>query len=1084
MKKKRKTILILVLLLISVQIIAQTKTFSGVVADENGSLLPGVTIHIKGEKKGTITDTQGHFKIDVDSKSTVLVFSYLGMKDLEYHLTAKSTSPVTITMESDSYMMNETVVTGYQKLKRENATGSFQTISATDLDNKYMSNLTEGLEGKIAGLVKYNNGVSDGLTIRGVGSLKASTSPLVVVDGLPINGTLQDVNQYDIDKITVLKDAAAAAIYGARASNGVIVIVTKKAQNEKLSIEFNSDLTLNNKNNYDDYRYCNASEQLEIEQDNFNWMCNNENAYSYLMKQYKRRGSLMTPITRLMIQHKNGTVSDDVYNNTINTWSKNSYRDEWQDEMEHNRFVQQYNLGLRTKGRYLNSSIIINWKGDNTQEVNQYNNQLSLQYTGNVVVTKWMNLDFGTTINNTRSKSNVNGYMGLCELTSFAEYQSMYNEDGSPARLKGYVALDEPSLSNAAYGLKDEGFVPLDELHKNYEKGRNTYTRSFIHLNVYPIPELKLSAMFQYEDMNVRSENLIEGDSYSMRHLYNLYTSNGVHYLPEGGLMTVKSGESNYYTFRTQATYDKTFAEKHEINAVAGFEYRQTYDRTTTNQMYGYDEQTLTNTTGLVNFKDLVNLQTTDLGSLYSPEYCLVSSDVADVTHVKHKYQSYYATANYTYDKRYSASASYRVDKADLFGADSKFRSRPLWSTGISWNMQNENFMKRLTWIDMLKLRVSYGVMGNINSNYSSYLTATIGTSDLYGDKTATLNTPPNDQLRWEKTRTWDAGFDFSILSHRLTGSFDVYNKKGSDILSNIDIDPTTGWNSLYTNNANTVNKGFELQLSGDILKAVNTDNVGISADFTLAYNKNKITKLNHVPTSGSSALNSYREGDPVNSLYSFRFDHVGTDENGYQQIYWKKADGTISNENLYSSTFTPQDIEYCGSLDPKWSGSFTPTITYKRFSLSGMFVFYAGHYFRATADEWTIDNSYSYGSAVPKSYLKYWRASEQERKGMLGNGYMMKDIHIYTDDLYYCDQDVDHADYMKLRNIVLGYNFSDNICHRLGLASLRLRLQMNNVCTWVRNKAGIDPEQVNPVTGKIGLRTPKSYTFSINANF
>ena len=253
--------------------------------------------------------------------------------------------------------------------------------------------------------------------------------------------------------------------------------------------------------------------------------------------------------------------------------------------------------------------------------------------------------------------------------------------------------------------------------------------------------------------------------------------------------------------------------------------------------------------------------------------------------------------------------------------------------------------MKDLKWLDMLKLRMSYGVTGNINSNYSSYLTAASHVSDVHGEKYATLNTPPNDQLRWEKTKTWNAGFDFAVLNHRLTGSFDVYHKKGSDILSSIDLDPTTGWSSLYTNNAETLNKGFELQLSADILRAKSDKQVGISLDFTLAYNKNEIVKINHEPTSGFSALKSYHEGDPINSLYSFVFDHVATDDEGYQQVYWKKANGEVVAEDIYNSTFTVDDVKFSGSLDPKLSGSFSPTVTWQRFSLGGTFVFYTGHY-------------------------------------------------------------------------------------------------------------------------------------------
>ena len=1055
----------------------EQRKVSGQLLDSFGAPLVGVSVKVVGSKVGTVTDENGEYAMKGIPQDAMLEYSYLGMKPFQRKVSYKH---VTIIMEDDSQQLNDVVVTGYQTLKKENATGAFQVISSKDINDRYMSSLQSSLEGKVAGLVDYDGA----MTIRGISTLKASSRPLIVVDGLPINGTLSDVNKYEVDQITVLKDAAAAAVYGARASNGVIVITTKKAQSEKLSIDFNADFTSTNRIDYNSNEWCNAAEQLELQEDNFNWVTQHESAYKALMKSYKTRGQLMSPALRLMIQHKEGEVSDALYNQTMKGWSRNSYRDEWQDLMLHNRLQQQYNLAIRTKGKYLNSSVIVDWQGDNSSMKNQYDNTLSLQYVGKLEPAKWVDMDFGVTLNNNRTKSHASGSYDYSGVTSFYDYQSMYNADGTPAALQAAVYLEEPSLKNASLGLKDENYCVLNEVNLNQAKSRETYTRSYIHLNLKPLEGLKLSGMFQYEDVSGRSESLIDGDSYSSRHIYNLFTSDGVHYMPEGGTMDVSSREGNYLSFRTQATYDKMFAEKHAVSAIVGYEYRQTFDRSVSNRLYGYDEQTLTNSTGLMNFEKLLTLKSSDLGSLYSPSYMFLSSDVASSSHSKHRYKSYYATANYTYDGRYSVSGSYRVDKADLFGADPKFRSRPLWSVGASWNAHNEAFMKSLTWLDMLKLRMSYGVTGNINSNYSSYLTADISTNDVHGEKKATLNTPPNDQLRWEKTASWDWGFDFSVLKHRLTGSFDVYHKKSSDVLSQIDLDPTTGWSSLYTNNAQTLNKGIELQLSADILRTRTRSDVGVSLDMTVSYNKNKIVKLNHKPTSGYSALDSYHEGDPINSLYSFVFDRVEADEDGYQQVYWRAADGQTYNNDLYNSVFTVNDVRFSGSLDPKWAGSFTPTVTYQGFSLSAAFVWYAGHYFRADAQKWSTTSGFDYGKAVSRKYLDYWRTPEQNREGVLGNGYMMYDLNVSTYDMQYNDQNVDHADYMKLRSLTLGYKLAPEICHRIGVGGISFRLQMNNVVTWVRNSRGIDPERVNASSGSLGYKIPKAYTVSLNVNF
>jgi TonB-linked SusC/RagA family outer membrane protein len=1060
------------------------KSVAGQVIDENGEPLPGANIRVKGTSYGTISNAEGRFNIDVDGKNPILLISYVGMNDKEYMITSKTRGSIQIVLSNNANLMQEVVVTGYQKLKRESATGAYQTITAKDLDMRYTGDITSNLEGKVPGLVNYNNGVSSGIVIRGNGSLNATNHPLVVVDGLPISGSIDTVNPYNVENITVLKDAAAAAIYGARASNGVIVVTTKRAQTEKLTVDVNADVTIHNQYDYSNHNWCDAAELLELEQYNFNYVVNNKSAYRALSGQYSKRGNLLSPITQLMMKHQLGKITDDEYKSTIDKWNKNDYRGEWMDLMNHNQIEQQYNVAIRTKGKYLNSSIIADYKGDNTTMVNQYSHELSLSYRGDLDVTKWMNLEFGVSLNNTRSKYYADDSWNRKGITDFAPYQSMYNEDGTPATLMAYVALDEPSLANKDLGLKSEGFCMVDEKNRNFETSRSTYTRSYVHLNVNPIPELKLSGLFQYEDIYDRSKSYFEADSYMMRHIYNLYTSGGKHYMPDGGMLKHSSGEENNYTFRAQATFDKTFADKHAVEAVAGYEFRQNKSNSAWSYIYGYDDQTLSNAMTKINFNDIDNLESTDLGSNYSPNYSFPSS-IADTEEVKHRYLSYYFTGNYIFDKRYSASFSYRVDKTDLFGADPKFRRRPLWSVGASWNIQNETFMKNIKWINVLKLRASYGLTGNIATGYSSYLTANVGSIGLTSDKYATLNTPPNDALRWEKTASWNVGLDFSVLSNRLFGSLDLYRKNSTDLLSLTDLDPTSGWSSLRINNAKALNQGVELQLNGAIIAPKKAGELAINASLSLAYNKNEIKKLSHKPTSGVNALNSYREGDPVHSLYSFAFDHFEYDSSDNQQLAWRKADGTTSYENIYSSQFTVDDIIFSGSLDPKLSVSFSPEISYKGFSLSAMMVYYGGHYFRANAQEWSRSGSYEgYGNAVPKSYLNYWRASETDRKNMLANGYPSTNMKMYSSDLQYIDQNVAPADYMKIRNIILGYRLPRLFCQKLGLQGLRLRFQMNNVATWVRNSYGVDPEAVNPDTGAILSKTPKSYTFSVSVNY
>ncbi|MCM1050887.1 MAG: SusC/RagA family TonB-linked outer membrane protein [Paenibacillus sp.] len=1057
---------------------------SGRIVDSEGEPLAGASVMLKGTQHGVSADIDGHFSIMVNQSDPELEVTYVGMYPRTIRITHDDIHhPVTVKMTTNASTMEEVVVTGYQNIKRENATGAFQQISAKDLDTRSVASLTSNLEGKVAGMVVYN----DQIQIRGIGTLNANTSPLIVVDGLPIEGSLNDINPFEVKNIYVLKDAAAAAIYGARASNGVIVVTTKKGVSEKLQVEFNADFTVFNKPDYDDLNQTSASELLWLEENNFNWMMNESEAKTYLNDQYGIRGTLWNPMNRLMMERQLGNISDAEYRKQVDQWGQNSYSGDWEDYMTHNRFQQRYNLSVRTKGNVLSNNIAVNWTGDDTYSTKSYDNKLSLNYVGDLTPTKWLTATVGLQVDNVRQKGHYVGTMDPSGRTSFPEYLSFYNPDGTPARLQAYVYLNEPSLSDSSLGLKDEGYIPTEELDRNYSLFRSTYTRGYVHLNVFPIPELKLTGMFQYEDLTGKRSNTVVGEQYSARHLYNLYTQDAkTHLLPEGGIFDETNTSDNSYTFRLQGTYDKTIKEKHAINAVAGFEYRHFKNSAKKYTLTGYDEKTLTQMNGNTNFDDIINATSSALGNLYSPNKLFMANDFGYISEVEHKFLSYYATANYTFDHRYTASGSFRIDEADLFGADKKFTRRPLWSFGASWNAHNESFLKDLTWISLLKPRFSYGVTGNINTNYSSYLTARITTNSVIADKRALLNTPPNDQLRWEKTKTFDIGVDFAFLNYRINGSIDYYNKQGSDLLSLVDLDPTTGWNSSYINNADTRNRGIELQLNGEILRAHSPRQVGLNIGINVAYNNNKVTKISHIATKGWDAIQSsdYKEGRPVNSLYSYKYGGVEYDENGYQQILWTAADGTKYDSDIQRVNFTPDDVLFSGGLDPKWSGSITPSVTYQNFTLSAMASFYLGHYFRSNYNKWTYSYSSSYGSTAPREYLSYWQASPEARKNMIGNGYMMSECSFMPGNVYYSDQNVDHADYLKLRNIVLTYSFPSSICNKIGMSTLRVRAQANNVATWVRNNEGVDPERVNALTGVWSVGTPRSFTFSINAIF
>lgn len=1072
------------------------KSVVGKVTDTNGEPLIGATIIQEGTTKGTVTDSDGKFSMSLEGNRPTLHITYIGMREAVINLASNKGNYLNVVLQADENLMEEVLVTGYQNIKREDATGSYQTISSKEMDRRYTGSIVENLEGKIPGLVSYNNGHNNGgeeaLSIRGIGSFHANAKPLVVVDGLPIEGSIETVNPYNIENITVLKDASAAAIYGARASNGVIVITTKRAHDEKVTVDFNADLTISEKNDYSDFGWANASELVDLEVMNFNAMKADpiQTMFNMGRSYYLSRKSALSPISRMLFANYSKQLSDDALNEQLNALRKNSYRKEWQDITERNKVLQQYNLSIRTKGKSLNSSIVLNYKRNNLGKTLEHADNLMFSYRGDLTVTPWLGLTFGTNISNERGKTHAGSHLGI---NDFMDYETMYNEDGSLAPMSAGIFLEEAALKNPANELKPSGFNLAEEWNRNFCRTRNTNIRSYVHANATILPGWTATAQFQYEDVYSKSDSYLEADSYDMRYLYNIYTgktADGItHNFPDGGMLKTRTGEGAHYTFRAQSAYEHTFAERHAINVLAGFEFRETQTKTAQNLLVGYDDETQTNLNGMVNFGlwDGLKKGASVIGSSYTMIGAPTSRDFY-TTDMLHRFYSIYFNANYTYDHRYAASLSYRVDKTDLFGADPEFRGRPLWSIGASWNIHNEAWMKPYTWIDALKLRMSYGLTGNINSDVSSFLVATIGNDYIYGNKTATLDTPPNDQLRWEKTASFNVGVDFSFWNNRLSGAFDVYRKKGTDLLANTDLDPTTGWNSLTINNGEAINKGFELQLNGVIIPQTSRKSVGVNASFNIAHNINEVITVNHQPTSGYENLDyrTFHEGYPIHSLFSFRYAGAAR-VSILQYLKWYKQNGEESQAFISSKDFTIEDCVYSGSLDPKWVGSFTPEITWNGFTLSAMFTYYGGHMMHCNTNDWTTYGSaYGYNNnlgVIPSSYLNYWNA--EDKTNLLANGYQgSTTASMTTLSLPYIDATVEHADFLKMRNIVLGYNFSRNICGKIGLQALRLRFQINNVATWARNANGLDPEAVNPRTGNNILKTPRSYTMSLMATF
>lgn len=1064
----------------------RVRNVSGVVTDESGDPLIGVSVCIDDSKVCTITDSKGFYTLKVPANACSLKFSYLGMSNAELRLgSGKAPLSRSIQMVTDN-QLSDVVVTGYQEISKPKMTGSVTTITASKLDERYTTNIMNNLEGRVAGLSTYNGK----MTIRGTSSLYAETSPLLVVDGVPVEGSIDDLNPYDIESVNVLKDAAANAIYGARASNGVIVITTKNAKKAgKIDIDFSANLTVYEKKNVDyaDNFYMTPAQQVDTEANYWDYYFFNndgevDDPISSTAQSISQGRSAVTPIQYAYYQRAKGEISEAELQSQLDALKKNNYAKDYANAVYKQRVMQQYNLSLRGRSDKFTNNLTLNYKYDNSGLINHFANQFNAQYKGSYEVAKWLTASF--TLNGIYSKQREAGYDyngSYANIWAQPAYMPFYNADGS---VKGqhywydgddYMTFDSP--------FEDLSSNPVDEYYKNTQTTRRQYMRYHGDLLFKIIDGLTANAQFVYESNRNTVDWMASQDSHVMRTMRNAYyyqTADGTikNYVPTtGGMLRTTNTNGRYWTARGQLNYSKTFG-KHDIMAIAGLEFRETKQTGSKALLLGYDDQLQTSSTHTIDFATLSTLNYAPYffgasGGYPASQFVFnpyIKEGMGIVTEQHHKYASGYFNLTYTYDEKYNVFASFRKDYADVYGLNAKFRGTPLWSVGAGWLIHNEDFMKDIKWINFLKLRASYGVTGNIYQGATSYMTASSGSlNSLTNLPYGTIESPANPNLKWEQSRTTNIGIDFGLLDNRLRGSIDYYNKVGKDIFSNRTLDPTTGFTSMFVNMASMRNRGIELQVTYDWFRAATRKGWSWTTNFTMSHNKNVITSVENPSTRAYQLTdNPYVEGYPSSALWSYRFAGISDQKGEKGQTLWYIEDGGKSHNASSKSTSI---MEYSGQSEPKVIMGMDNSVRWNGFSFSILMAYYGGHMMRALAETETFGVP---ATAINNYFLNAWTPENPTNTPGIGR-YASTAV---GSEPGYSDISIHHADFLKIRNIVFGYDFPQQWIKHLGMNRLTLRFQIDNPkYLWVANSVHVDPET-------LGLRNPSSFIFGLNVNF
>jgi hypothetical protein len=668
-------------------------------------------------------------------------------------------------------------------------------------------------------------------------------------------------------------------------------------------------------------------------------------------------------------------------------------------------------------------------------------------------LTRWLDLELSTYL--TYADSKMQSYDPLSPGYNYLPYDQLKNEDGSyyTSGAASRLPANTMNIINQ-YKLYSMDITPLDEIGMNMNRYKTFMSRSYAKLDVKFAKWLNYQVSFQYENNNERFSRLNDKNSYYVRNRVNgfaQYTAaNGFQYLlPYGNIYNRQTQQGNSYNLRQQLNFDKNFGGRHNITAIVGSETKNMKLELNNQTDYNYDPNVLSYT--MVNGASLASATGLLLGGTFA------ATDLGYDREVVNRFVSFYGNVGYSFDDKYLFTGSLRWDRSNLWGTDSKYQNKPLWSVGMGWNIYKEGFFTP-GFVSYLKLRSSYGIGGNIAKNSAPYMTAYYSSNLLLGGLQGSISSRPNPLLSWERTFTGNIGVDFALYNNRITGSVDYYNKKGKDLLANTQGIPTEGWGySTYTiNNGEMTNHGIETTISADIIRSKDWrwNLTGL-----IAFNKNKVTYVNVEAPIYILQLdypNAFpRVSDPFNGVYSFQW--AGLSDKGLPQVYNEKGDKVTATPSTLAS------VVYSGTKVPKYSGSFSSSLDYKNFTFAFLVTYEGGHVMRNT-DLPMLGGQYNglvggYMTAfrpVNKRITERWRKPGDEaftnvpKVAFAESPGFSSDIStMYT----YSSINVLDAGNIRLRNISLAYNLPSRITKRAFVESARLQFNVENAFTIAADK-------------------------------
>lgn len=1052
--------------------VKEKRTVKGVVLDKNGESIPGVSVIIKGTHTGVSTDINGKFILKVDNDpNLVLQFSFVGMKNQE--LKVGKSDDVKVVMETDNKTLEEVVVTGYQTISKERATGSFDIISKEQLE-KPTDNLMSRLVGTAAGLqLQVDDRGQTTFEIRGQTSLYANAKPLIVVDGFPVEGDFESINPNDVESVNILKDAATASIWGARAANGVIVITTKRGKKSPLKVEVNSFVKIGGKLDLDYVRDMPSSKEI-IEFEKFAYGKWGTTKYNDNLR--REWGSALSPAVMAIKEQKLGHITEEEMNRQLEYYAGLDNEEQLKEYILQIPVYQQYNIALSGGTERMNNLVSLLYEHDRPEFQGNSSDQFMLNYRGTASVFKWLDVNVATMFQYTTRESggSTSGDLGGMP------YQMLINEDGSYNDISRYnMPLIKRKVPTELFPYTDWTYNPIQERENRSINNTSLNARIRAGLTVKLLEGLSFDSEIQYEMYNSKSKALYKEGSFYVRDMVNRAASwdqntNKITLnLPKGSILEQGRSEVNSWNVRNQINFARTIADKHDINFVAGTEIRNRisqsfgYPKT-----YGYDDNKLT-----------VGTFPNGPGGTYKRIYDWMGDEQSfgytnSYSYTTDRYFSLYGNLAYTYNGRYTVSGSVRTDASNFISDDPKYRYSPFWSVGAAYQISQEEFMQNIEWLDRLNVRATYGYSGNIdNSSSFKPLISVGGTPNKWTDEySVTVKSFGNPTLRWEKTGTLNLGVDYSVLKGKLYGKFDFYNKSGKDLMASIAIPAINGTTSQKFNNAEMINRGIEVEIGSNL--DIYGQDITWRGSFNFAYNHNSVKKLFMARYESNYLVQGqYVEGRDANTLWAYKYAGVynlGTAEDpNMQPMIQGESEGTRYD----FTTYAPGDgRDYCldmGSTVAPYTMGFSSSFKVYDFNLSFILTGKFGHVFRTKTFNYpTTDRN-----TAPNRRLKDVMHGDPMKiipfpSNDTDNSYMYNYPKFYP----YMDYLTANASHLRMQELNVTYNLPLSVLSKLHISRLVVYAQANNLFT-IKAK-GVDEDPEYPY-GMVYSKTKKAPTYS-----